>query len=88
MIISQQQVQKAVEYLRTPSGSAAASHSGTAYDAVSPEFLERVHKVIDECPETRADRVEHARACVQGSAPSSDEVAEKMIGRIVSDSLR
>lgn len=88
MIISQEQVQRAVEYLRTPSGDAPVMQTRAASGSLSPELMERVHAVLEGCPEVREDRVEHARCVVDGECPSSSEVAEKLIGRVISDSLR
>lgn len=87
MIISEEQVRLAVAYLQdTESGGRAAT--GHEASGLTPEFIERVRSIMDAMPDTRADRCEHARAIVDGQGPSSVEVAEKMIGRIISDSLR
>ncbi|MHB9003699.1 MAG: flagellar biosynthesis anti-sigma factor FlgM [Coriobacteriia bacterium] len=88
MIISQEQVQRAVEYLRTPAGSGAAFIHARTPETVSPELLRRVHEAIDCCPDLREDRIARGKALVADGSPSCDQVAEKMIGRIVSDSLR
>jgi len=39
-------------------------------------------------PEVRYDRVLHARRMMDGHMPDSEELASKLIGRVISDSLR
>lgn len=87
MIISEEQVRLALEYLHTtdpdidrriidPSGG------------VTPELVERIKTQLEGMPETRLDRVAEARELIAGTSPSSSDVAAKMIGRIISDSIR
>jgi hypothetical protein len=86
MIISDQQVRLACEYLHNNSDHAAVDchpHAGA-----SPELIERVRLSLARVPETRHDRVEEARAMMATEAPSSAVIAQKMIGRIISDSIR
>ena len=54
--------------------------------AVSPEFLEFVRARIAALPDTRDDRVAAAWEVLEGDV-SSTAVAEKMIGRLISDDL-
>ena len=86
MIISDEQVRLAVEYLQTSERQGAVEQRGG--DEIAPELLARVRDIVSTIPDTRDDRVEQAREMLAGIGPSSSEVAEKMIGRIVSDSLR
>lgn len=88
MIISEEQVRLAVEYLQTSEGGHTAAIGLSASEAISSELMLKVQAVCAQLPETRDERVEHARDMVAGTHPSSSEVAEKMIGRIISDSLR
>jgi len=88
MIISEEQVRLAVEYLQTPEGAHPADIGLSGSEAISPELMLKVQTVCAQLPDTRDERVEHARDMVAGTHPSSSEVAEKMIGRIISDSLR
>jgi len=88
MIISEEQVRLAVEYLQTPEGAHPADIDLSGSEAISPELMLKVQTVCAQLPDTRNERVEHARDMVAGTHPSSSEVAEKMIGRIISDSLR
>ncbi|MDA3936519.1 MAG: hypothetical protein PF636_06605 [Actinomycetota bacterium] len=87
MIISEEQVRLAVEYLQTPAAKCAVC-AGHDASSVPPDLMDRVKATLASTPETRRDRVEQARIMLSGVTPSSREVADKMIGRIVSDSLR
>ena len=86
MIISEEQVRRAIEYLQTPQGSEPAN-TIDGYD-IPTELLEKVREVVSTLPDYREERVEHARAIVENGGLSSEEIAAKMIGRILSDSLR
>ncbi len=88
MIISEEQVRLAVAYLQTPEGDHVAHIGRTSSAAVTPELLAKVTAACETLPDTRSDRVEHGRDMVAGVQPSGSEVAQKMIGRIISDSLR
>ena len=88
MIISDAQVRLAVKYLQTTDCSGAAPDSACTPPEVSEELLARVRLALDQTPDTREDRVDEARALIAGTPLSSVEVAEKMIGRIISDSIR
>jgi hypothetical protein len=87
MIISDEQVRLALEYLHTDSKMCDA-HILAGAREVSAEFVERVRAEISGCPEMRADRIAEAQELLTGHEPSSHEVAEKMLGRIASDQLR
>jgi hypothetical protein len=86
MIISDEQVQKALEYLQKPKGTQPALATPDSADA--SELVDRARDVVASTPEVRDDRVEHAREALAEGEPSSTDVAEKMIGRIISDSIR
>lgn len=87
MIISDEQVRLACEYLQhTNSGTESGERH--AHAAESPEFLERIRMSLSLMPETRHERVVEARALLASEGPSSDLIARKMIGRIISDSIR
>jgi len=85
-MISTEQVRLAAEYLQT-SGEymGARSHMNTP---PGPELLELVRESLRGVPEVRIDRIEHARALIQGELPSASDLAEKLIGRVISDSIR
>ncbi len=54
--------------------------------AVSPELVEKVKAAIALLPETRDERIFAAWEIVDGDIPAS-AVAEKMIGRLISDEI-
>lgn len=86
MIISEEQVQLVLDYLHTqdmPAQKRDLDGSG-----VSDELMERVKREIALAPDTRDERVAMGRELIASQTVSSDEVAAKMIGRIISDSLR
>jgi hypothetical protein len=86
MIISEQQVQRVLEYLHSHDGPVAER---VAIDHnVSPELVERIRVELERFPDMRDDRVAIGRELVASHEVNSDEVAAKMIGRIISDSMR
>lgn len=89
MMISEEQVRRAVEYLQTtgPNSVSASSRLASSGD-VSVELVDRVRMELATTPDFREDRVAQARALLAAGPFSSAEVAEKMIGRIISDSIR
>jgi predicted neutral ceramidase superfamily lipid hydrolase len=84
MIISDEQVQRALDYLHTPTAHEADVPTCT----VSEDLVARVRQALQELPETREERVNEAKERLQGDPPSADDVAAKIIGRVISDSLR
>jgi hypothetical protein len=86
MIISEEQVRRAVEYLRT---SDEYETSGMSIPpALSPEFASHVAEVVSALPDLRDERIEEARERCLEVLPASDEIASKLIGRLVSDAIR
>ena len=85
MIISDEQARRAREYLRD---TGPTTDSCAVPDDLPQGLVDRVRAAVLAVPETREDRVEHAREVLSGSGISGVEVADKMIARIVSDSLR
>ena len=86
MMISDEQVRRAVDYLRT-----SDEHDRPLERVTDPKAIELVDRVVEalrELPDVRLDRVEHARELVRDALPSSDELARKLIGRVVSDAIR
>ncbi len=89
MIISEQQVRLALEYLHTqPRTSNGAGQRFTSAEGISDEFVARVRRQLEDSPATRDDRVATGRALLESAGVTGDEVAAKMIGRIISDSIR
>lgn len=87
MIISDEQVQRVVEYLQTSDAYQIAAPS-CVFDYSSSQIVDRVVESLRDVPEVRADRVEQARAMLAEQMPSAEVVAAKLIGRVLSDSLR
>ena len=88
MIISDEQARRAREYLRDTGPTQASCTGCTVPDDLPQDLMDKVRAAVLAAPETRKDRVEHARAVLSGTGFSGAEVADKMIARIVSDSLR
>lgn len=88
MIISTQQVRLAAAYLQDAKRGPEAATYEAGSSAVPAELVAKVRETVALLPETRDDRVEQGRLHMEGPWPSGSEVAEKMIGRIISDSLR
>jgi hypothetical protein len=86
MIISEEQVQLVLEYLHTHNTSTRPLHLDQG-DATE-DLMDRVKREIALAPETRVDRVAMGREFIASQAVSSDQVAAKMIGRMISDSMR
>lgn len=87
MMISNEQVRLAVEYLRTSDEYERSATESSSAPATT-EFVERVVDSVRELPDVREDRVAHARLLAEDGLPSSDELATKLIGRLVSDAVR
>jgi hypothetical protein len=85
MIISDRQTELALLYLRHQQSSERVRRAATRA-AVRPEFLEFVKDHIAAMPDTRDDRMGAAWEVLDGDITSS-AVAEKMIGRLISDEL-
>lgn len=88
MIISEEQARRAREYLRDAGPTSTLRMECVAPSDLPQGLVEKVRAAVLAVPETREDRVEHARELLSGSGISGAEVADKMIARIVSDSLR
>lgn len=85
-MISDEQVRRAVEYLRTSDAYSERKHALTDPEAAA--LVDRVVEALSELPDVRAERIAHARLLMEEQLPSSDELASKLIGRVVSDSVR
>jgi len=88
MIISNEQAQKAIEYLQIAKPFEALARGPSAAVGICPEFLGKVCRSLMELPEAREDRIQQARQAITVHSPASAVVAEKMIARLLSDSLR
>lgn len=86
MMISDEQVRRAVDYLRTSDEYVEPAERVADPDAI--ELVDRVVEALRQLPDVRDDRVAHARLLVNDAFPSSDELASKLIGRVLSDAIR
>lgn len=84
MMISREQARYAAHHLDP---SRPARETAMSCD-ICPELLERVRRHLDGMPDYREERIEAARAMIDGSLPSPHAIADMMIGRIISDSVR
>jgi hypothetical protein len=79
---TQDQVRRSMQALR----AAPPVVDGALGDAIVPEAA---HREIAKLPAVRADRVAQARAFLaSGDELTSEELAEKVVGRLVCDRLR
>ena len=88
MIISTEQVRGALVFLKASALLDEEQDRVSREVDVTPEFLERVAADLRTGPDIRVDRLEAAREHLSAGGVSSGDVAEKIIGRLVSDSLR
>lgn len=84
MIISEEQARRAARYRLTQDEHA----TGTPHADVPPEVLELARKAASSAPDIRADRIEEARTRLDAGEFDAHDIANKMLSRIVSDSLR
>ncbi|TDB39845.1 MAG: hypothetical protein D9V44_02560 [Actinobacteria bacterium] len=87
MIISDEQVRRVVEYLHTPEEYSARGRTAVLASP-SAELVDLVIRELGELPDVRADRVQQARELIGAEILTSDMVAGKLIGRVLSDSIR
>lgn len=87
MIISDEQVRRVVEYLHTPDAYDSRTPA-SPLDHSSSELVDFVVRELNALPDVRADRVAQAREMLTGHIPTSEIVAGKLIGRVLSDSIR
>jgi hypothetical protein len=85
-MISDEQVRRAVEYLRTSDEYWESAVLDP--NALPEDLMRRVTARLSSMPELRDDRIDDARAFLAEQLPDSEELAKKVIGRILSDSIR
>lgn len=83
MIISDEQARLAAQQLRTP----LATADGRPSSNVPQEVLAQAVEIASKAPDVRIERVAEARERLVGEL-GGDEIASKMLSRIVSDALR
>jgi|GEM_PF-2039673 len=86
MIISDEQVSRVCEYLH--SGSAYSVRSRESRTPPDKEFVDSVVASVCSLPDVREERVQEARCRMTHAMPQPDEVASKLIGRVLSDFVR
>jgi len=84
MIISEEQAKLAARYAR----SHVAGTPETFHEDVPAELIELATAAATSAPDIRAQRIEDARGRLDSGELGALEVAQKMLSRIVSDSLR
>ncbi len=77
--------QQALLAMRGPSGGYTQGLSGRD---VSPELMSRALAVVAAAPDVREDRIAEARARLAQGVPNSRDLAEKIMCRVVCDSIR
>jgi hypothetical protein len=87
MMISDEQVRRVAECLHN-SGEYPAYDANPETECASSELVTSVRRVIELMPDVRADRVEAARELLETAFPDSEDVAAKLLGRVLSDSMR
>ncbi|MBC7266452.1 MAG: hypothetical protein H5T75_05700 [Coriobacteriia bacterium] len=85
MIISDEQARRAAEYLRVRSDERECDTPAAHLDE---SVVARAVRAALSAPEIRIDRVRQATYVAEGYLPDSETVAAKLIGRIISDSIR
>jgi hypothetical protein len=85
MMISDRQAQLALDHLRRTRVARRVRQAGDRAD-ITPELLDRIVAAVMEAPDLRKDRLDAACEIVEGRVPAM-RMAEKMIGRLISDEL-
>lgn len=86
MMISDEQVHRVVQSLRTQQAVSAPVRVATP--SADPNLVAGIVDMLCCTPDLRQDRIESAKRLVNGAMPGSDELAAKLLGRVLSDSLR
>lgn len=84
-MISDEQMRRVVQCL---SGDSAVMAPSAPAQKPDPSLVAGIVDMLCEIPELRHDRIQHAREMIDGHMPDSDELATKLVGRVLSDSLR
>lgn len=84
MIISDEQARAAATYLRETPCTGGRCTVPDVPDAV----LQAAREAVQACPDYRTDRVVEAVERMRHRPPAARDIADKMLSRIVSDSLR
>ena len=88
MQLSDREIQNTLDLLKKKQ-SMGEEEASAVLSAEEIEGIQQVVRRIDEMPPVRQDRVEKVRRALESSSynVSGDDVAKKLIGRIISDKL-
>ncbi len=88
MQISDREIQKTLDLLRKKQAM-GQQEGAKVLGAEEIEGIQQVVKKIDEVPPLRQDRVEKVRRALESSSynVTCDDVANELIGRVISDKL-
>jgi anti-sigma28 factor (negative regulator of flagellin synthesis) len=88
MQLSDREIQNTLDLLKKKQ-TMGESEDAPMLSAEEIEGIQQVVKKIDEIPPIRQDRVEKVRRALESSSynVTGDDVAKKLIGRIISDKL-
>jgi anti-sigma28 factor (negative regulator of flagellin synthesis) len=88
MQLSDREIQNTLDLLRKKQAMGQREETATL-TAEEIEDIQQVVKKIDEVPPIRQDRVEKVRKALETSSynVTGDDVAKKLIGRMISDKL-
>jgi anti-sigma28 factor (negative regulator of flagellin synthesis) len=88
MQLSDREIQNTLDLLKKKQ-TMGAEEDAPMLSAEEIEGIQQVVKKIDEMPPVRQDRVEKVRRALESSSynVTGDDVAKKLIGRIISDKL-
>ncbi|MHB1018602.1 MAG: hypothetical protein ACYC1R_00150 [Coriobacteriia bacterium] len=85
MMISDEQMLRVAECLKA---DCAPTATPISHEQPDPELVAGIVDMLAVMPEMRYDRIQHARQMIDGHMPNSGELAAKLVGRVLSDSLR
>jgi anti-sigma28 factor (negative regulator of flagellin synthesis) len=84
MIISDEQAREVAEHLRQRQGFSVAQ----AHRDIDPEVLKRAMQAAFSAPDIRDDRVAAAREHLRSGTFDPETLADKLLSRMMGDSLR
>lgn len=85
---TQIQVERSLEALRGGTIQVSATR-GPDTERRLDDVPTAVFEILDEAPSIRVDRLERARQRLEaGDQPTADDLAQRMVGRLVCDRLR
>jgi len=86
MITSNEQIRLSAACLH--SQGIALSHGEGSVTDVPADLMSRIMEYLSSVPDVRDDRVTHARDLMTYDPPSASAIAEKLLGRVICDSLQ